>query len=142
MTFLVENGTTISISRLFTENDIQTRIQEYVDGMGLVTLNTVQDMIDTSLDVFIDSQLDPNSGIGTIYDAISQYVSDSTAGINGHSTIQTAIEDSIQSYADGIGVGANGQPFLEVMEAAQAAISNEIQSGGIIDTAIQAAVNP
>lgn len=78
---------------------------------------------------------------GDIYNAIAQYVSDSTTGI-GHSTIQTAIENSIQNYADGIGVGPNGQGHLTVQEAAQSVISNEIQSGGIIDTAIQAAILP
>jgi len=78
---------------------------------------------------------------GIIYSAIEQYVSDSTAGI-GQGTIQTAIENNIENYANVIGVGNDGQPYLDVMEAAQAAISNEIQSGGIIDTAIQAAINP
>jgi len=78
---------------------------------------------------------------GDIYNAIAQYVSDSTTGM-GHSTIKTAIENYIQNYADGIGVGANGQDHLTVQEAAQSVISNEIQSGGIIDTAIQAAINP
>lgn len=78
---------------------------------------------------------------GDIYNAIAQYVSDSTTGVAGHSTIQTAIENSIQNYADGIGVGANGQIHLTVQEAAQSVISNEIQSGGIIDTAIQAVIN-
>lgn len=77
---------------------------------------------------------------GDIYNAIAQYVEYSTTGI-GHSTIQTAIENSIQNYADGIGVGANGQIHLTVQEAAQSVISNEIQSGGIIDTAIQAVIN-
>ena len=79
---------------------------------------------------------------GMIYEAIAQYVEDSTTGVNGHAAIQTAIEENLNNYADGIGVGANGQVYLDVYEAAQAAISNEIQSGGIIDTAIQAAVNP
>lgn len=78
---------------------------------------------------------------GDIYNAIAQYVSDSTTGM-GHSTIKTAIENYIQNYADGIGVGDNGQLYLDVVEAAQATISNEIQSGGTIDTAIQAAINP
>ena len=78
---------------------------------------------------------------GDIYNAIAQYVSDSTTGM-GHSTIKTAIEASLDNYANAIGVGNNGQLYLDVVEAAQATISNEIQSGGIIDTAIQDAINP
>lgn len=79
---------------------------------------------------------------GIIYSAIEQYVSDSTTGVNGHAAIQTAIEENLNNYANTIGVGNNGQPYLDVMVAAQAAISHEIQSGGIIDTAIQTVINP
>lgn len=86
---------------------------------------------------YIQNDVDYN---GDIYNAIAQYVEDSTTGI-GHSAIQTAIENYIQNYADGIGVGPNGQDHLTVQEAAQSVISNEIQSGGIIDTAIQAVIN-
>ena len=94
----------------------------------------VQDAVYT----YIQNDVDYN---GDIYNAIAQYVEDSTTGI-GHSTIQTAIENYIKNYADGIGVGDNGQIHLTVQEAAQSVISNEIQSGGIIDTAIQDAINP
>jgi hypothetical protein len=79
---------------------------------------------------------------GDIYNAIAQYVSDSTTGVAGHTIIQSAIEASLDNYANAIGVGNNGQLYLDVVEAAQATISNEIQSGGTIDTAIQAAINP
>lgn len=61
---------------------------------------------------------------------------------DGNLFIQTSIEDAIKYYADGIGVGGDNQPYHTVIEAAQATISSEIQSGGIIDTAIQAAINP
>lgn len=73
----------------------------------------------------------------TIYNAIAQYVSDSTTGAAGHTIIQSAIEASLDNYANAIGVGNNGQPYLNVIEAAQAAISNEVQIGGIIETEIQ-----
>lgn len=78
----------------------------------------------------------------TIYNAIAQYVSDSTTGAAGHTAIQTAIENSIQLYADTIGVGGSGQIHLTVQEAAHFVIAIELESGGIIDTAIQAAINP
>lgn len=98
-----------------------------------------QSQVQAAVDAYI--QDDIQNG-GTIYNAITQYVEDSTTGVAGHDTIQTAIVNYIQNYADTIGVGNNGQPYLDVMVAAQAVISNEIQSGGIIDTAIQTAINP
>lgn len=102
----------------------------FYEALRTMVQDTVHDYIQ------VDTQAN-----GIIYDAIAQYVEDSTTGI-GHATIQTAIENYIQNYADGIGVGANGQIHWTVQEAAQFVISNEIQSGGIIDTAIQAAINP
>lgn len=97
----------------------------------------------TQVQAAVDSYIQDNVQIGgTIYEAIAQYVSDSTTGVAGHTIIQSAIEASLDNYANAIGVGNNGQLYLDVVEAAQATISNEIQSGGIIDTAIQAAINP
>ncbi|MCB1711359.1 MAG: hypothetical protein KDH96_02405 [Candidatus Riesia sp.] len=101
--------------------------------------DTFRTQVYQAVDAYIQDDIQNN---GTLYNAIAQYVEDSTTGVNGHAAIQTAIEENLNNYADGIGVGANGQVYLDVYEAAQAAISNEIQSGGIIDTAIQAAVNP
>ena len=98
-----------------------------------------QTLVQDAVYAYIQNAVQVN---GDIYTAIEQYVSDSTTGVNGHAAIQTAIEENLNNYADGIGVGANGQLYPDVMEAALAAISNEIQSGGIIDTAIQTAINP
>ena len=115
-----DNITDVIVSRLLTDNDINSLVEEAAQAV-------------------INQELQIN---GSIYNAIAQYVEDSTTGVNGHSTIQTAIGDYIQNYADTIGVGGDNQPYVSVMEAAQATISLEIQSGGIIDTAIQAAINP
>ena len=75
-----------------------------------------------------------------IYDIAYQAI---TTG-DGNTSIQTMIEDAIRYYADSIGVGGDGgmQIHSTVQEAAQFVISNELQSGGIIDTAIQTAINP
>lgn len=112
--------TDVLVSRLLTDNDINS-------------------LVEGAAQAFISQELQEN---GSIYNAIAQYVDDSTTGAAGHAAIQTAIESSIQNYADGIGVGGGNQPYATVMDAAEATISNEIESGGIIDTAIQAAINP
>lgn len=100
--------------------------------------DTFQAQVQGAVDAYIQDDMQ-NSG--TIYNAIAQYVEDSTTGVAGHATIQSAMEYYIENYANSIGVGSSGQSYLDVMAAAQAAILNEIQSGGIIDTAIQTAIN-
>lgn len=103
----------------------------------------INEAFQTQVQAAVDSYIQDNVQIGgTIYEAIAQYVSDSTTGVAGHTIIQSAIEENLNNYADGIGVGNNGQPYLDVVGAALATISNEIQSGGIIEAAIQAAINP
>ena len=124
-------------------SDLTTSLDNFLAYLLANNASLFHEAFQTQVQAAVDSYIQDNVQIGgTIYEAIAQYVSDSTTGVAGHSTIQTAIENHIQNYADGIGVGGNGQIHGTVQEASQFVISNEIQSGGIIDTAIQAAINP
>lgn len=75
-----------------------------------------------------------------LYEGIATYVADSCSG-NGHFAISTTIETAINNYADGIGVGSNGQPHATVQESAEFVIENNLETGGLIDSAIQSALN-
>ena len=124
-------------------SDLKTSLDNFLAYLLGNNASLFYEALRTHVQDAVDAYIEANVQVdGTIYNAIAQYVEDSTTGVAGHSIIQSAINSRIDDYSNLIGVGNNGQPYLEVMEAAQAAISNEIQSGGIIDTAIQAAINP
>lgn len=128
-------------------NDNPSNLTTSLDNFLAYLLNNDQSLFyeafQTQVQAVVDAYIqDDMQNGGTIYNAIAQYVSDSTTGVAGHTIIRSAIEASLDNYANAIGVGNNGQLYLDVVEAAQATISNEIQSGGTIDTAIQAAINP
>ncbi|MBL0229474.1 MAG: hypothetical protein IPP76_01250 [Moraxellaceae bacterium] len=76
----------------------------------------------------------------TLYEGIATYVTDSCSG-NGHAVISGTIELFINNYADDIGVGSNGQPHATVQESALFVIENNLETGGVIDSAIQSALN-
>ena len=127
----------------YNPSDLTTSLDNFLTHLLVNNASSFYEALRTQVQDAVQGYIEDDvQNSGVIYNAIAQYVEDSTTGVAGHSTIQTAIENSIQNYADGIGVGANGQIHLTVQEAAQSVISNEIQSGGIIDTAIQAAINP
>ena len=123
-----------------------TQIEQIAQEKILVDLQSNTSSINAEVSYIVMTNVNNellNSASNTyqvIYDIAYQAI---TTG-DGNTSIQTMIEDAIRYYADSIGVGGDGgmQTHSTVQEAARFVISNEMQSGGIIDTAMQTAINP
>lgn len=127
----------------YNPSDLTTSLDNFLTHLLVNNASSFYEALRTQVQDAVQGYIEDDvQNSGVIYNAIAQYVEDSTTGVAGHNIIQSAIEASLDNYANAIGVGNNGQLYLDVVEAAQATISNEIQSGGTIDAAIQAAINP
>ena len=127
-------------------NDSPSNLTTNLDSFLAYLLNhntslfysTFQTLVQDAVYAYIQNAVQVN---GDIYTAIEQYVSESATGNIYPAFIQTAIDNSIDNYANSIGVGNSGL-YLDVMGAAQATIQNELEPGGNIYAAIQTAINP
>lgn len=97
---------------------------------------TISESIANAVGASINEALNPQNN-GAIIVAMQSYVTESCTAESNNPEVVIAINSAIDAYAESIGVG--GQTAYGTVDAV---IDAEVQAGGIIDNAIQAAINP
>lgn len=97
---------------------------------------TITESIANAVGASINEALNPQNN-GAIAVAIQSYITESCTAESNNPEVVIAINSAIGAYAESIGVG--GQTAYGTVDAV---IDAEVQTGGIIDNAIQAAINP